>query len=112
VYLGYGKQPEVGFLQPDTSRLQEQDGADSAATLGVAQGKLECAGYLRAGDLTDAPSLEEPLDGEHDRLLTVEFAAGYHGAIVARGNHALRLEVRGLQPLERPDQLPECTGVE
>jgi hypothetical protein len=94
VYLGYGKQPEVGFLQPDTSRLQEQDGADSAATLDVAQGQLERASYLRAGDFTNAPSLEEPFDGEHDRLLTVEFAAGYHDAVVARGDHALLLEVR------------------
>ena len=68
MYLGDGEQPEVGLLQPDATRLQEEYGADGAAALGIAQGQLERAGDLRAGDLTDAP-LKEPLDGEHDRPL-------------------------------------------
>src|ERR671920_1524503 len=97
VYLGHGEQPEVGLLQPDATRFQEQHGADSAAALDIPQGQLERAGYLGARDLADAAPLEEPLDGEHDRLVAVEVAAGHHDPVVARGHHALWLEVRGFQ---------------
>src|ERR687898_755395 len=89
VYLSHSEQPEVGLLQPDAACLQEQHGADRIAALGVTQGQPQRAGYLGAGDLTDATPLEEPLDGEHDRLLAVELAAGHHNPVVTRGDHAL-----------------------
>jgi hypothetical protein len=58
------------------------------------QGQLERAGYLRAGDLADAATLEEPLDGQHYRSLSVEVAAGHDDPVVAGGDHPLRCQVR------------------
>src|SRR5918995_2037865 len=82
------------------------------ATLGVVQGQLERAGDLRAGDLPDPSALEKPLDGEHDRPLAIEVTAGHHDPVVARGDHTLRLQVWGLQPLKRADQLPKRAVVQ
>ena len=80
--LGDGVEPQVGFLQPDTAGLEQDDRGGRRSGPRVGGGQQQCLGDLGAGHLAGAAALEALLDrGHHDRA-AVDGAAGDDGAVI------------------------------